>query len=187
MKNGSLVRNAGSNPRYLLAEQPLKLAWQYSKPGGFRRCPPAHQAVDFASMQEQHTPYTRYFLSHILQFQFYKSLCEASGHTGPLYSCNFANNPEAGKRYWAMLERGAGQPWQATLKELTGGEQMDGSAVLEYFAPLQTWLVEKKKGKTCGWWPSPPHRRRPCMSNRFPTLRRADVLPVHGTNAGRRR
>src|SRR5690606_41085331 len=31
------------------------------------------------------TPYTRYFLSHVLQFQFYKSLCEASVHTGPLY------------------------------------------------------------------------------------------------------
>ena len=97
------------------------------------------------------TPYTRYFLSHILQFQFYKSLCDAAGHEGPLYTCNFANNPEAGKRYWAMMERGASQPWQQTMKELTGGEQMDGSAVLEYFAPLQTWLVEQNKGKTCGW------------------------------------
>ena len=97
------------------------------------------------------TPYTRYFLSHILQFQFYKALCDAAGHEGPLYTCNFANNPEAGKRYWAMMERGASQPWQQTMKELTGGEQMDGSAVLEYFAPLQTWLVEQNKGKTCGW------------------------------------
>ena len=33
----------------------------------------------------------------------------------------------------------------------SGGEQMDGSAVLEYFAPLQTWLVEQNKGKACGW------------------------------------
>ena len=97
------------------------------------------------------TPYTRYFLSHILQFQFYKSLCDAAGHEGPLYTCNFANNPEAGKRYWAMMERGASQPWQQTMKELTGGEQMDGSAVLEYFAPLQTWLQEQNQGKTCGW------------------------------------
>ncbi|MBP6596878.1 MAG: M2 family metallopeptidase [Arenimonas sp.] len=102
------------------------------------------------------TPYTRYFLSHILQFQFYKSLCEASGHEGPLYTCNFANNPEAGKRYWAMMERGASQPWQLTLKELTGGEKMDGSAVLEYFAPLQAWLVEQNQGKTCGWAPAQP-------------------------------
>jgi peptidyl-dipeptidase A len=102
------------------------------------------------------TPYTRYFLSHILQFQFYKSLCDAAGHQGPLYTCNFANNPEAGKRYWAMMERGASQPWQLTLKELTGGEKMDGSAVLEYFAPLQEWLVEQNQGKTCGWAPAQP-------------------------------
>jgi peptidyl-dipeptidase A len=100
------------------------------------------------------TPYTRYFLSHVLQFQFYKSLCDAAGHEGPLYTCNFANNPEAGKRYWAMMERGASQPWQQTLKELTGGEQMDGSAVLEYFAPLQEWLVKQNEGKSCGWEPA---------------------------------
>ena len=97
------------------------------------------------------TPYTRYFLSHILQFQFYKSLCDASGYKGPLYQCSFANNPEAGKRYWAMLEKGSSQPWPATLKELTGGEKMDGGAVLEYFAPLNTWLKEQNKGKQCGW------------------------------------
>lgn len=97
------------------------------------------------------TPYTRYFLSHILQFQFYKALCDAAGHTGPLYQCNFANNPEAGKRYWAMLGKGSSQPWQATLKELTGGEEMDASAVLEYFAPLNTWLENQNQGKSCGW------------------------------------
>ena len=31
---------------------------------------------------------------------------------------------------------------------------MDASAVLEYFAPLQTWLKEQNKGKTCGWKPA---------------------------------
>lgn len=97
------------------------------------------------------TPYTRYFLSHVLQFQFYKALCDASGFKGPLYECSFAGNPEAGRRYWAMLQKGASQPWPQTLRELTGGEQMDASAVLEYFAPLQTWLKEQNQGKTCGW------------------------------------
>ena len=37
------------------------------------------------------------------------------------------------------------------MKELTGGEKMDASAVLEYFAPLQTWLKQQNEGKTCGW------------------------------------
>jgi peptidyl-dipeptidase A len=100
------------------------------------------------------TPYTRYFLSHVLQFQFYKSLCDAAGYKGPLNQCSFANNPEAGKRYWAMLQKGASQPWPQTLKELTGGEKMDASAVLEYFAPLQKYLTEQNQGKQCGWDPS---------------------------------
>ncbi len=50
-----------------------------------------------------------------------------------------------------MLEKGASQPWQATLKELTGGEKMDAGAVLEYFAPLQDWLKQQNEGQTCGW------------------------------------
>jgi peptidyl-dipeptidase A len=97
------------------------------------------------------TPYTRYFLSHILQFQFYKALCDTAGFKGPLHECSFYGNKEAGAKFQAMLSKGASQPWQQTLKELTGGEKMDASAVLEYFAPLQTWLKQQNEGKTCGW------------------------------------
>ena len=97
------------------------------------------------------TPYTRYFLSHILQFQFYKALCDTAGYKGPLYECSFYGNKEAGQKYWAMLSKGASQPWQQTMKELTGTEKMDASAVLEYFAPLQTWLKEQNAGSSCGW------------------------------------
>lgn len=97
------------------------------------------------------TPYTRYFLSHVLQFQFYKSLCEAAGHTGPLNECSFYGNKAAGEKLQAMLAKGASQRWQQTMKELTGGESMDASAVLEYFAPLQEWLQQQNEGQTCGW------------------------------------
>lgn len=97
------------------------------------------------------TPYTRYFLSHVLQFQFYKSLCDAAGHKGPLYECSFYGNKAAGAKFQAMLSKGASQPWQKTMKEITGGEKMDASAVLEYFAPLQTWLTQQNEGKSCGW------------------------------------
>ena len=97
------------------------------------------------------TPYTRYFLSHVLQFQFYKSLCEASGYDGQLHECNFSGNQAAGERFWNMLARGAGQTWQQTMQEMTAGEQMDGSAILEYFAPLQSWLEAQNEGQSCGW------------------------------------
>lgn len=139
-----------SPDRYNAAWWELKAKYQGVAPAGGPR---GEEFFDAGAKYHVpgNTPYTRYFLSHILQFQFYKSLCEASGHEGPLYTCNFANNPEAGKRYWAMMQRGASQPWQQTLKELTGGEQMDASAVLEYFAPLQSWLEQQNQGKTCGW------------------------------------
>ncbi|GHH57379.1 M2 family metallopeptidase [[Pseudomonas] boreopolis] len=97
------------------------------------------------------TPYTRYFLSHILQFQFYKGLCQAAGYTGPLYDCSFYGNKEAGQKFWTMLQRGASQPWQATLKELTGNDKLDAAPMLEYFAPMQEWLKQQNEGRMCGW------------------------------------
>jgi len=97
------------------------------------------------------TPYTRYFLSFIVQFQFQKALCEAAGYKGPLSECSIFGNEEAGRRFGAMLAKGASQPWQDTLYELTGTRQMDGSAIIEYFEPLQGWLKQQNKGKTCGW------------------------------------
>ena len=97
------------------------------------------------------TPYTRYFLSHVLQFQFYKALCDAAGFKGPLHECSFYGNKAAGAKFQAMLARGASQPWQATLKEMTGSDRMDAAPVLEYFAPLQDWLKKQNEGATCGW------------------------------------
>jgi peptidyl-dipeptidase A len=101
------------------------------------------------------TPYTRYFLSHVLQFQFYKALCDAAGYKGPLHGCSFYGNKAAGEKFSRMLSRGASQPWQATLKEMTGSDKMDATPVLEYFAPLQEWLKKQNEGKTCGWNASP--------------------------------
>ena len=100
------------------------------------------------------TPYTRYFLDYILQFQFYKALCDASGYKGPLYACSFYGSKAAGAKYQAMLAKGASQPWQQTLKEFTGSARMDAGPLLEYFAPLQGWLAQQNEGQTCGWTPS---------------------------------
>lgn len=97
------------------------------------------------------TPYTRYFLSYILQFQFHRALCQAAGFNGPLNECSIYGNEEAGKRFREMLALGQSQPWQDTLEKLTGTREMDASAITEYFAPLLAWLEEQNKGQTCGW------------------------------------
>lgn len=101
------------------------------------------------------TPYTRYFLSHVLQFQFYQALCKAAGHTGPLHECSFYGSKAAGEKFQAMLSKGASQPWQKTMQELTGTETMDASALLEYFSPLQEWLQQQNAGQHCGWTADP--------------------------------
>ncbi|HEY0876611.1 MAG TPA: M2 family metallopeptidase [Vicinamibacterales bacterium] len=97
------------------------------------------------------TPYTRYFLAQILQFQFHRALAKASGCTTPLHRCSIYDNKEAGKRLQAMMEMGASHPWPDALEALTGQREMDASAMAEYFAPLKTWLDEQNKGKKVGW------------------------------------
>ena len=97
------------------------------------------------------TPYARYFLARILQFQFYEAACRQSGWKGPLHRCSFYNNKEVGAKLDAMLALGASQPWPVALEKFTGTREMDGRALLAYFAPLQTWLKEQNKGQACGW------------------------------------
>jgi peptidyl-dipeptidase A len=97
------------------------------------------------------TPYARYFLAHIYQFQFHKALCEKAGYTGPLHRCSIYANKNAGQALANMLEMGQSQPWQAAMKSLTGVDHGDASAMLEYFAPLKQWLDEQTKGQKVGW------------------------------------
>jgi peptidyl-dipeptidase A len=99
------------------------------------------------------TPYARYFLADILQFQFHRGLCRAIGYNGPLHRCSLYNNKVAGERLKKMLEMGRRQPWPEELFALTGERQMDASAILDYFAPLQKWLDEQnsRNGVNPGW------------------------------------
>jgi peptidyl-dipeptidase A len=96
-------------------------------------------------------PYTRYFLAHILEFQFYRALCRESGYKGPLHGCTFYGSKEAGAKFNKMLAMGQSKPWPDALEALTGERQVDASAILEYFAPLQKWLDEQNNGKKVGW------------------------------------
>jgi peptidyl-dipeptidase A len=97
------------------------------------------------------TPYLRYFLSFILQFQFQKAACEQAGWTGPLHRCSIYGNKDVGAKFAKMLEMGASKPWPDALEAFTGTREIDGSALVSYFAPLQTWLKEQNKGQQCGW------------------------------------
>ena len=117
--------------------------------------PVARTEQDFDPGAKYHIPanvaYTRYFLARLLQFQFYRAMCQAAGQKGPLHQCSFHGSKEAGQRLWKMLALGASKPWPDALEAMTGQRQMDGSALLEYFQPLQGWLKQQNQGKRCGW------------------------------------
>ena len=118
--------------------------------------PPLSRAeADFDPGAKYHVaanvPYARYFLADILQFQFHRALTEIAGCNEPLYRCSIYGNKEAGKRLNAMLAMGQSRPWPDELAALTGSKQMDATAILDYFAPLQKWLDEQNKGKRLGW------------------------------------
>ena len=97
------------------------------------------------------TPYTRYFLARVLQFQFHRALCREAGFTGPLHRCSIYDSKAAGAKLAKMLEAGQSKPWPEILYEMTGERQMDGTAMLEYFAPLKVWLDAQNRGRPVGW------------------------------------
>jgi len=97
------------------------------------------------------TPYARYFLADILQFQFHRALSKIAGCTTPLHRCSIYESRAAGERLDAMLKMGLSKPWPDALEALTGSRQMDATAILDYFAPLKAYLDEQLKGKSVGW------------------------------------
>ncbi|MGZ9113588.1 MAG: M2 family metallopeptidase, partial [Brevundimonas sp.] len=97
------------------------------------------------------TPYTRYFLAHIYQFQFQRAACKEAGWTGPLHRCSIYGNKEVGERFERMMEMGQSRPWPEAMQAFTGESGNDASAVTDYFAPLNAWLTARNRGKDCGW------------------------------------
>jgi peptidyl-dipeptidase A len=127
----------------------LRLKYQGVRP------PVARSEADFDPGAKYHvpanTPYMRYFLADILQFQLHRGLCQAAGFKGPLHRCSIYGNKEAGARLNRMLELGASRPWPDALEAVTGQRQMDATAIGDYFAPLKTWLDQQNQGQKCGW------------------------------------
>jgi peptidyl-dipeptidase A len=111
--------------------------------------PVARGEQDFDAGAKYHvaanTPYARYFVAAILQFQFHRAMCRQAGFRGPLHRCSVYGNQEVGARLKKMLEMGRSRPWPEALKELTGEDKMDATAIIDYYAPLKAWLDEQNK------------------------------------------
>lgn len=139
-------------------EQYNSLWWQLREKYQGVGAPAARDADAFDPGAKYHVPagvpYTRYFLAHILQFQFHRALAIQAGcdlKTTPLHRCSIYGNKQAGQALGKMLALGASKPWPDALEAMTGKREMDATAILDYFAPLKKWLDEQNAGKAAGW------------------------------------
>ena len=97
------------------------------------------------------TPYTRYYLASIMQYQFHEALCNLIDYDGYLHECSIYGNKEAGDRIITTMAMGQSLPWQEAFENLTGSRQLSGKSIMNYYAPLKEWLDEENKNRTCGW------------------------------------
>ena len=97
------------------------------------------------------TPYTRYYLASIMQYQFHEALCNLINYDGYLHECSIYGNKEAGDRIITTMAMGQSLPWQDAFENLTGSRQLSGKSIMNYYAPLKEWLDEENKNRTCGW------------------------------------
>lgn len=51
------------------------------------------------------------------------------------------------------MEKGSSQPWQDVLQETLGEGRLDGTALREYFRPLEEWLRQEnlRTNEFVGW------------------------------------
>ena len=97
------------------------------------------------------TPYTRYYLARIMQYQFHEALCNEIEFDGLLHECSIYGSKKAGDKIISTMAMGESLPWQDAFENLTGTRQLSGKSILNYYAPLKDWLDEQNKNRTCGW------------------------------------
>lgn len=89
--------------------------------------------------------YYDYALSTVLQYQFHDYIAKNILHQDPR-STNYYGNKEIGKFIGGMMSVGGVGDWRALLKEKTGSE-LTAKPMLDYFAPLLSYLKEVNKGR----------------------------------------
>ncbi|MEN9866171.1 MAG: hypothetical protein RL748_1761 [Pseudomonadota bacterium] len=126
-----------------------KVWWQLREQYQGVKRPAPVEANGFDAGAKYHVPadstYSKYFIAAILQFQLHRALCREAGYSGPLHRCSIYQNQAAGKKFQAMLEAGTSRPWPQVLKAVAGQETLDASAIIDYFAPLKTWLDQQNQ------------------------------------------
>lgn len=137
--------------------------WQLRSQFGGVEPPVRRTEDDFDPPAKYHVSadveYLRYFVSYVIQFQFHRAACRLAGQYVPgdaektLNNCDIYQSVEAGNKIKEMLSLGSSKQWPDAMEILTGEREMSADAILEYFKPLNDWLVEENKrlGAHVGW------------------------------------
>jgi peptidyl-dipeptidase A len=133
--------------RYNSAWWDLVAEYQYLMPPGPRPSDAFDPGAKFHIADN--TPYARYFLAEIYEFQFYRAGCRLAGWQGPLHRCSIFGNKAVGAKFETMLKMGRSRPWPEALAAFGGERDIDASAISEYFAPLAAWLKQENAKRSC--------------------------------------
>ena len=139
-----------------ISETELNQAWWDMRESYQGIAPPSYRSEEYFDPGAKYhipgnTPYTRYYLARIMQYQFHESLCNDIGFTGPLHECSIYGDKSAGEKIISTMAMGQSAPWQDAFEKLTGTRKISGKSVMNYYKPLKEWLDNKNKNRTCGW------------------------------------
>uniref|UniRef100_A0A8C3B1B4 Angiotensin-converting enzyme n=1 Tax=Cyclopterus lumpus TaxID=8103 RepID=A0A8C3B1B4_CYCLU len=130
--------------------------WWYLRTKYQGICPPTGRTEEHLDAGAKYhipgnTPYIRYFVSFILQFQLHEKLCMAANQTGDLHTCDIYGSAEAGAILKKILQTGSSKPWPVVLQDAIGTDKMDATSLMKYFEPIIKWLEKQNVNETLGW------------------------------------
>ncbi len=114
--------------------------------------PPAPRDEQFADaltkthINDDPAQYYDYALSFALLFQMHNHIAKNILHQDPR-NTNYYGNTGVGDFLRTLMAPGASRPWRDVLRETTG-QELNANAMMEYFAPLHSWLQEQNRGRT---------------------------------------
>jgi peptidyl-dipeptidase A len=139
-----------------ISDTELNEAWWNMREAYQGIAPPSYRSEEYFDPGAKYhipgnTPYTRYYLARIMQYQFHESLCNDIGFTGSLHECSIYGDKLAGEKIISTMAMGQSAPWQDAFEKLTGTRKISGKSVMNYYKPLKEWLDFQNKNRTCGW------------------------------------
>ena len=139
-----------------ITEENLNESWWEMRKYYQGIAPPSERSEEYFDVGAKYhipgnTPYTRYYLARIMQYQFHEALCEASGYDGYLHECSVYGNKDAVEKIISTMALGQSLPWQDAFEKITDSRKLSGESILSYYAPLKEWLDEQNEFRTCGW------------------------------------